>query len=67
MTRTGTIEGTRFTDTAGHRFSLDKLIGREYESGVYDTFVLASLDGADPQRGEMVVIEDREDEAVMCW
>jgi hypothetical protein len=67
MYRCGTIEndcsGTRFTDTAGHRFGLDELIGRDDETGNYDSSVVRSLDGADPAPGTSVVIEDGEDAA----
>lgn len=67
MRRTGTLSDRIFIDRGGHHFALDALIGRDDESGVYDTFVMAAPEGCDPKPGEPVTIEDREDEAVMCW
>ena len=54
-----------FTDLGGNRFELDRLDGREDEAGVYDTMILESLDGADPQRGTAVCVTDFEGEAEM--
>ena len=67
MTRTGKLSDRIFIDTAGHHFALDELIGRDDESGVYDTSVIAAPKDCDPRPGDAVVIEDREDCAVMCW
>ena len=65
--RLATGDINEFEDNAGHTFRLSSLIGRDFEAGVYDCMVLKNPPGYEPGKGIEVVIEDREDMAVMAW